>query len=337
VLKFVIRRVLSMVGMLFAISIAVFILFYAAPSDPARLTCGKNCTPATIEANRHALGYDKPIHEQYTDFLTGLVHARDFPDDPELAKTSPQSITHCPAPCFGYSFLQGRLVGSMLMQAFPVTLSIAVGAFVLWIVGGVSIGVLSALRRGGILDRTLVSGALVVYSLPTFFIGLVMLNVVAIKFGLFPAPVYVPFLQDPGGWAAGMLLPWVTLAMVFAALYVRLTRANVLETLSEDYIRTARANGLPERLVVGQHALRAALTPIVTIAGLDLGGILGGAAITEQVFNLNGIGKMGIDAITQLDLPVIVAVVLVAAFVVVLFNFLVDLLYAVLDPRVAVA
>jgi peptide/nickel transport system permease protein len=335
--KFVVRRVLAMVGMLFAISIAVFLLFYAAPSDPARLTCGKNCQPATIEANRHALGYDKPIYEQYGDFLAGLVHERDFPNDPALQKSNPQAITHCSAPCLGYSFLQGRQVGSMLAQAFPVTLSIALGAFVLWIVGGVSIGVLSALRRGGILDRTLVGGALVVYSLPTFFIGLVMLNVVAIKFGLFPEPVYVSFFDSPLDWARGMLLPWVTLAMVYAALYVRLTRANVLETLGEDYIRTARANGLPERVVVGQHGLRAALTPIATIAGLDLGGVLGGAAITEQVFNLNGIGKMGIDAITQLDLPVIVAVVLVAAFVVVLFNFLVDLLYAALDPRVVLA
>lgn len=332
--RYVIKRLFSIVGMLFAISICVFALFYAVPSDPARLTCGKNCSPATIAANRHALGYDKPITTQYIDFLGGLVHERNFPDDPQQEKLAPQTITHCPAICLGYSFEQGQLVSSMIAHAFPITASIGIGAFVLWILAGIGIGVVSALRRGSLLDRFLVSGSLVAYSLPTFFIGLVLLNIVAIKFGLVPTPTYTPFEQNPLAWARGLVLPWITLAMVYAALYVRLTRANMLETMSEDYIRTARAKGVPEWKVVGRHTLRAALTPIVTIAGMDLGGVLAGAAITEQVFNLNGIGKTGIYAIQQLDLPVIVAVVLLSALVIVLFNFFVDLLYAVLDPRV---
>lgn len=332
--QYVLKRLLSIVGMLVLISISVFALFYAVPADPARLTCGKNCTPAIIEANRHALGYDKPIVVQYFDFMKGLVSERDFPDDPVIAKNSPQSITHCPAPCLGYSATQGQLVSTMIKQAFPITASIAVGAFVLWIVGGIGVGVLSALKRGSILERGLVGASLVAYSLPTFFIGLLLLDIVSIKYGLAPPAAYTPFVDDPVAWAKGMILPWITLAMVFAALYVRLTRANMLETLSEDYIRTARAKGVPEWAVIVRHAMRAALTPIVTIAGLDLGGVLAGAAITETVFNLNGIGKSGVYAIQQLDLPVIVAVVLLSAFVIVLFNFLVDLLYAFLDPRV---
>jgi peptide/nickel transport system permease protein len=333
-LQYIVKRLLSIVAMLAVISIAVFLLFYAVPADPARLTCGKNCTPTIIEANRHALGYDKPIITQYLDFAQGLVHERDFPDDPVIAKNNPQSITHCPAPCLGYSVNQSQLVSTMIGQAFPITASIAIGAFVLWIVCGVGIGVISALKRGSLLERALVGGSLIAYSLPTFFIGLILLDIVSIKYGLAPAAQYTSPFIDPVAWFQGMILPWITLAMVFAALYVRLTRANMLETLSEDYIRTARAKGVPEWAVIVRHAMRAALTPIVTIAGLDLGGVLAGAAITETVFNLNGIGKSGVYAIQQLDLPVIVAVVLLSAFVIVLFNFLVDLLYAFLDPRV---
>jgi peptide/nickel transport system permease protein len=333
-LQYIVKRLLSIVAMLVVISIAVFLLFYAVPADPARLTCGKNCTPTIIAANRHALGYDKPITVQYLDFVKGLVRERDFPDDPVLAKNNPQAITHCPAPCLGYSVNQSQLVSTMIGQALPITASIAIGAFVLWIVCGVGIGVISALKRGSLLERGLVAGSLVAYSLPTFFIGLILLDIVSIKYGLAPQAQYTSFFSDPAAWAQGMLLPWITLAMVFAALYVRLTRANMLETLSEDYIRTARAKGVPEWAVIVRHAMRAALTPIVTIAGLDLGGVLAGAAITETVFNLNGIGKIGVYAIQQLDLPVIVAVVLLSAFVIVLFNFLVDLLYAFLDPRV---
>ena len=333
-LEYVIRRTVAIALMLLAISIITFLLFFAIPRDPARLTCGKNCTPALLKINRHVLGYDKPISTQYFDFLKGLVTERNFPDDPQLARTHPQNIVHCSAPCLGYSPSQQTTINNILGKAAPITLSIAIGAFVLWVVVGVALGVLSALRRGKLLDRVLLAISLVGYSFPTFFVGLIILQIVTIKYGLLPQPNYVSPFKDPVGWASGMLGAWITLAAVYAALYIRLTRAKMVETLSEDYIRTARAKGLSRRKVIFKHGLRAALTPIVTIAGLDLASVLGGAAITEVVFNLNGIGKVGIFAIQQLDLPVIVVVVLIAAAAVVIMNFVVDLLYAVIDPRV---
>jgi peptide/nickel transport system permease protein len=334
VLQYVIRRTVAIALMLLAISIVSFLLFFAIPRDPARLTCGKNCTPALLKTNRHVLGYDKPIATQYFDFLKGFVAERKFPDDPQLEKTNPQNIVHCKAPCLGYSPHQGTTINNILGQAAPITLSIALGAFVLWVGVGVSFGVLSALRRGKIVDKVLLGVSLVGYSFPTFFIGLIILQIVTIKYNLLPQPDYVSPFHDPVGWASGMLGAWITLAAVYAALYIRLTRAKMLETMTEDYIRTARAKGLSRGRVIVKHGLRSALTPIVTIAGLDLASVLGGAAVTEVVFNLNGIGKIGVDAIRDLDLPVIVAVVLIAATAVVVLNFAVDLLYAVIDPRV---
>ena len=333
-LEYVIRRTVAIVLMLLAISIITFLLFFAIPRDPARLTCGKNCTPALLKINRHVLGYDKPISTQYFDFLKGMVTERKFPDDPQLERTHPQNIVHCKAPCLGYSPSQQTTINNILGKAAPITLSIAIGAFVLWVVVGVALGVLSALRRGKLLDRVLLAISLIGYSFPTFFVGLIILQIVTIKYGLLPQPGYVSPFKDPVGWASGMLGAWITLASLYAALYIRLTRAKMVETMSEDYIRTARAKGLSRRKVIFKHGLRAALTPIVTIAGLDLASVLGGAAITEVVFNLNGIGKVGIFAIQQLDLPIIVVVVLIAAAAVVIMNFVVDLLYAVIDPRV---
>jgi peptide/nickel transport system permease protein len=332
--QYVLRRTIAIVLMLLAISAVTFLLFFAIPRDPARLTCGKNCTPALLKTNRHVLGYDKPVTTQYFDFLKGLVTERDFPDDPQLEKTSPQNIVHCKAPCLGYSPSNGTTINNMLGSAAPITLSIAVGAFVLWVGIGVGLGVLSALRRGKAIDRIFLAVSLVGYSFPTFFIGLIVLQIVTIKYGLLPQPNYVSPFRDPVGWASGMVGAWITLASGFAALYIRLTRAKMLETMTEDYIRTARAKGLSTTRVVLKHGLRAALTPVVTIAGLDLASVLGGAAITEFVFNLQGIGRIGIFAIQQLDLPVIAVVVLIAAAAVVVMNFVVDLVYAVIDPRV---
>jgi peptide/nickel transport system permease protein len=331
---YIIRRLVAVVAMLFVISIATFLLFYAGPNDPARLTCAKNCTPATVEANRHALGLDKPIAVQYGAFLKGLVSERSFPDDPVQEREAPQTITKCAAPCLGYSFVRQTSVSSIIADALPVTVSLAVGAFVLWMVVGVTSGVIAALRRGTFVDRGIVGVALIGFSLPTFFIGLLLLNFVAIKWQLVPYPNYTPFFENPAQWAVGLILPWITLAAVYAASYVRLTRAYMLETMSEDYIRTARAKGVREGKVVRRHGLRAALTPIVTAAGLDLGGLLGGVIITEAVFNLNGLGRAAVQAVTNVDLPTIVGLVLVAAFFVVIANLIVDVLYGVIDPRV---
>jgi peptide/nickel transport system permease protein len=222
-----------------------------------------------------------------------------------------------------------------LLDRAPVTFSLAIGASILWLVAGVSTGVLSALRRGTIFDRGAMGVALAGVSLPIFFTGLVSLAFFSYTLGwTAPGGQFVPFTENPAEWAYSLLLPWITLSFLFSAQYARLTRAGMLETMHEDYIRTARAKGLRERNVVIQHGLRAALTPIVTIFGLDVGLLLGGAILTEKTFSLNGLGKYAIDGITTQDMPKIMGVTLLAAFFIVFANLIVDLAYAVVDPRV---
>src|SRR5689334_8502054 len=220
------------------------------------------------------------------------------------------------------------------MAALPVTVSLAIGAAVLWLVGGVSIGVLSALRRGSIFDRFSMGIALAGVSLPVFFTGLLALELFSYKWPLFPNVHYVGITTNPVLWARNLMLPWITLAFLYAALYARLTRAGMLETMSEDYIRTARAKGLPERTVIVKHGLRAALTPIITIFGMDLGALLGGAIITEHTFSINGLGQFTMLAIQNEDLPEMLGVTMLTAFFIVIANLVVDILYAVVDPRV---
>jgi peptide/nickel transport system permease protein len=336
-LYYIIRRIIAAFLMLVVISIATFAMFYGGPTDPARLTCGKNCTPASIEANRKFLGLDKPVTAQYAEFVKGLVSERTYPSDPVFAKNNPSLVTHCPAPCLGYSPLQGELVTTMVEQRLPVTLSISLGAFVIWIILGIGLGIVAALKRGHWQDRGIVAVALVFYSFPAFFIALLMYNYLSTQWQILPPPNYVSIFADPGGWFSGLLLPWFSLAALYAAGYVRLTRAYMLETMGEDYLRTARAKGLNERTVIFKHTLRAALTPIVTVAGLDLGGLFAGAAITETVFNFQGLGRAVVTAVSVFDLPVIVALVLVAAFFIVMANLVVDVLYGVIDPRVRLA
>jgi peptide/nickel transport system permease protein len=224
-----------------------------------------------------------------------------------------------------------------MVSALPVTASLAAGAAVLWLVGGVAIGVLSALRRGSIFDRLSMAVALAGVSLPIFFTGLISLELFSYKWPIFPNVTWVPITHNPALWARNLVLPWVTLAFLYAALYARLTRAGMLETMNEDFIRTARAKGLRERTVVVRHGLRAALTPILTIFGMDLGLLLGGAILTESTFSLPGLGQFTILAIQNQDFPEIMGVVLLAAFFIVVANMLVDILYAVVDPRVRTA
>jgi len=331
---YIIRRLISGVVMLLIISMATFLVFFASPIDPASLTCGKSCTPTVIEGNRKLLGFDKPLPVQYANFIKGIAVGRDYPDDPEVKRVSPQNVFTCNAPCLGYSQRQSKSVTDIVSDALPVTASLAFAAFILWIVVGVLLGIIAALNRGRWVDRVIVGTSLVGYSLPSFFIGTLLLVFVSIKWGLWPRPEYVAFAESPGRWAQGLFLPAVTLAAIFAASYVRLTRAYMLETMAEDYIRTARAKGVKEFTVVRRHGLRAALTPIVTAAGLDLGGLLGGAIVSEQVFGFQGLGYNAIQAIQNTDLPVIVAIVVIAATFIVVANLLVDILYGVIDPRV---
>lgn len=324
---YIVRRLVAMVLMLIALSMITFLIFNALPADPARLTCGKACTPQVIEANRVRLGLDKPIYEQYMVFAKGIFAGRTYGEGTTVA-------FECKAPCLGYSFRKGEEVSTLLWERFPVTAQLALGAFVLWILVGVSVGIIAALKRGKWEDRTIMGFALIGYSFPSFFIGLVLVFFVQIKWGLIGFEGYVPFYENPAKWFSGYILPWTALALLYAAFYARLTRNQMLETMGEDYIRTARAKGLRERTVIGKHGLRAGLTPIVTAAGLDLAGLLGGAIITEQIFGLNGIGRLAIASVTDADLPIITGTVLVAASLIIVANLVVDILYAVIDPRV---
>jgi peptide/nickel transport system permease protein len=325
---YIIRRLIAMVLMLVALSIFVFFLFSVLPTNPARLTCGKACTPAVIAANERRLGLDKPVPVQYWNFVKGIFVGRTYGDSDASFK--------CPAPCLGYSFVQNEPVNTLIKSKLPVTIELAVGGFILWMVVGILGGITAALRRGTWTDRGLMAATLVGYSFPSFFIALLLVFFVTVKFG-FPANGYVPLDQDPWLWFQGMVLPWIAIAMLYAAFYTRLTRNQMLETLGEDYIRTARAKGLKERRVIGKHAFRAGLTPIVTSAGLDLAGLLGGAIVIETVFNLDGVGKLSVTSVVTSDLPVITATVLLASVFVIVANLIVDILYAAIDPRVRLA
>lgn len=323
---YIVRRVGIGIGLLVLLSVTVFFLFSILPSDPARLTCGKICTPALLEANRARLGLDKPIVEQYVTFAAGIFAGRVFAPD------SPEPIV-CNAPCLGYSFSRHEQVTSLISRSLPVTIWLAIGAFIIWMVVGILAGIYAALRRGRWQDRVVLGVSMVGYSLPAFFFGLVVIFFVIIKLHLLPFPSYVSPFEDPVRFLQTMILPWMVLAILNAAFYMRLTRNQMLEALGEDFIRTARAKGLPDRVVI-RHALRAGLTPIVTVAGLDLAVLLGGAIITESIFSLPGMGSLTVASVNDSDLPVITGITLVAATFIILANLFVDLLYAVIDPRV---
>jgi len=341
---YVVRRVIGVFFMIIALSFVTFWLFTQAPADPARLTCGKSCTPTIVEANRVRLGLNEPFLVQYTRYMVGIPCGNSYPPaggaftclrlHPELQGVS--GAIYCPPEpvALGYSVRKSECVTPLLLDAFPVTASLAIGGVVLWMLLGVSVGIIAALRRGRWQDRTAMAGALVGYSFPSFFIALLLLYFVVLTWNILPLPQWVPFTEDPVGWFQNMILPWIAIAILNAAFYARLTRNQMLETLGEDYIRTARAKGLPERVVIYKHALRAGLTPIVTAVGIDFAFLLGGAIIIEQVFTLPGLGKLTLDSTLSLDLSIIMATVLLAGFFVILANLIVDLLYAVIDPRV---
>jgi peptide/nickel transport system permease protein len=327
VIRYLARRVLSVVLVLLIVTAATYALFFLLPSDPARLSCGKPCTPGQLDQVRALLGYDRSVPVQYLDFLRGIVAGRTYGNG--------VAAVHCPVPCFGYSFPQGRTVTDLIMERFPVTLSIALGASVLWLLMGVAAGVISALRRGTWVDRLVTVAALGGVSAPTFLVGLLGILIFGFQLNVLPVNGYVPLTQNPAEWAFHLILPWCTLAFVFAAIYARLTRTQMLDVLSEDYIAVARAKGLSRRRIIDHHALRAALPPVVTLFALDLGGLLGGAVITEKVFGMQGLGALLIDAVGSSDLPVVVGCTVVAGFLIVLANLVVDLLHGYLDPRVS--
>jgi peptide/nickel transport system permease protein len=306
-----------MVVLLFLVSALTFIVFYTLPSaDPALLRAGRSPNPQLVEQIRHRLGLDKAWYEQYWLYMKKLVLHFDL----------------------GYSFHNDEPVKATILDRLPATISLTVGAAVIWLVSGILVGTISAIRRGKLIDRLSMGIALVAISAPVFWLGLVALFLFADDVGKFPifpgAGSYVPISEDPGMWFGSLVLPWFVLAASFAAFYARLLRGNLIETMSQDYIRTARAKGLTERRVIFRHGLRSAITPVVTAAGLDIGILLGGAILTEAVFNIPGVGRLVYDSIRDADLPMIQGTVLLGAFFIIMMNLVVDVLYAFLDPRV---
>jgi peptide/nickel transport system permease protein len=334
VFAYIVRRLLWAVVLLFVLSVVTFSIFYLVPrlvgGSPETLASryvGRAATPETVHLTAERLGFFDPVPVQYWNWIKGVFIGAEYDYG--------AGVEHCPAPCLGYSFITHQPVWPELLNRAPVTISLVVGASLIWLIAGVSVGVISALRRGSVFDRAAMGTALAGVSLPIFFTGLIALAFFSYKLRITaPGGQFVPFNENPALWAYSLLLPWITLAFLFSAQYARLTRAGMLETMGEDYIRTARAKGLQERTVILKHALRGALTPVLTIFGLDVGLLLGGAVLTEKTFSLNGLGKYGYDAIVQGDLPKILGVTLVAGFFVIIANLIVDLLYGVIDPRV---
>jgi peptide/nickel transport system permease protein len=304
--------------LLFVISFVVFIVFVILPSaDPALLRAGRNPDPDLVKVIREQLGTDKPFPVQYWLYMKDLVFHGSL----------------------GYSYQNNVDVREEIFDRMPATISLAIGAGILWLISGVLIGIISAIRKGSVSDRLAMGLALVGISAPVYWLGLVTIYLFSEDIGalwpVFQGPgTYVPFSDDPAQWFKSLLLPWMVLATAFAAVYARFMRSNLLEVMGEDYIRTARSKGLKERTVVFNHGVRAAITPIVTIFGLDLGILLGGAILTETVFNIPGIGRTAFDAIGKSDLPIVQGTVLVGALAIVLANLIVDVLYAFIDPRV---
>ncbi|CAB4341636.1 unannotated protein [freshwater metagenome] len=325
--RYLVRRVIGGGLVLIIVSMVVFGLFYVLPADPARLACGKACTPELIAEIRHTLELDQPLTIQYGRFAEGILVGRTY------LKGSTAQL-NCPAPCLGYSYDTDELVTNLLKDRAPATLSIALGASILFLLVGLASGIISALRRGKWIDKFSQGVALTGASLQIYFVALILQFIFVDKLQWLHTPGYVSPFTSVSQWVTGMALPWLTLAFLLSAIYARLTRAGMLEVMSEDYIRTARAKGLTLRRINFKHVLRSAITPIVTVFGLDLGQLLGGAVITEYVFNIPGLGRLATEAVSNVDLPVIVGTVMLAAVFIVIANIVVDLLYMVLDPKV---
>jgi len=323
VIRYIIRRLLWAVVLFLAVTVVTYIIFFIIPADPARAVAGRNPTPAMIQNARHYLGIDKPVYIQYLRFLKRLVVEQNL----------------------GRSFMNRESVNSEVTKAAPVTASLVFGGAVAWMLIALPIGILSALRPRSLLDRASMTFVLIGISAHPIWIGLIFIYFFSYKWGLTPIGGYCDVINpsagaDCGGpvqWAYHMILPWITFAILFAALYVRMIRANVLETLNEDYVRTARAKGAPESRVIRVHVLRNALLPVVTMLGMDIGLALGGAIFTESVYGLPGLGRTAVQSLTSLDLPTVEGIVVFATVAIIVFNLIVDLLYAWIDPRIRLA
>ncbi len=325
---YIVRRVISGLLVLLVVSIATFALFFYGPADPALAYCPETrCTPQRLENIRTSLGLDRPVVEQYSEYMAGIFVGNDF-------KAGAISIK-CDAPCLGVSFKLRENVTDYLLSRFPATLSIALGGSVIFLLVGVSSGIFAARRRGTAADKGIVGVSLVINAMPYYLLALLAYLMLISKWGIFPESGYHgPFDEGPVAWVKGMLLAWLVLGISSSTQYARFSRGSMIDSMNEDYVRTARAKGLSERRVTLKHALRAAMVPVVTIFGLEFAYLLAGTIFTERIFDIQGIGMTALSAIGTKDLPLVSATVLLAAAFIVIANILVDILYSIIDPRV---
>lgn len=307
---------------LLLISAFTFFMYYAIPQDPATLACGKNCTPDALAIIHKNLGLDDPIPVQYWKFLSGIFVGRDF------------AVGHCPAPCFGVSFRDQQMVWSTIMDRFPLTLSLTIGGLIVFLIVGLGTGMIAARYRGTWLDKVFSSISLVLSSFQIYFLGPIVLGIFVYSTGWLDKPKYVPFSENPAQWFMGLLIPWVVMSVIFTANYTRMARSTMIEQLQEEHVRAARAKGMTGRYVFFRYAWRGSLIPILTILGMDLSALLGGAVVTEFTFGLAGIGRLAVESVVGKDLPKLMGVMLFSAAFILLLNVIVDALYAVIDPRV---
>ncbi|WP_345461490.1 ABC transporter permease [Nocardioides marinquilinus] len=327
-----VRRLLSSFIVILLASFAVFAIFYLGPSDPARPVCegaGGRCTQEKLERIQENMGLDKPVLKAYGEFMGGVVTGRDV----VVGSTSYE----CDAPCLGITFATKQEVTKELGKRLVPTILIAIGGSIVYLTIGVLIGLLAAARRGTAADRIMVSGTLIISSIPYYLVCLMAWIFLTVRTNAFPDTGYFPITDNPLKTFGGLLLPWLVLGIATAPAYARYTRGQMVETLGDDYIRTAKAKGLTGRKVLLKHGLRAAIVPIVTIFGLDFGALLAGTIFTEFIFEIDGMGFWGLRAIqAPQDLPIITATVMVGALFIVVSNLLVDIAYGFLDPRVRI-
>ncbi|MGN6753477.1 MAG: ABC transporter permease [Intrasporangium sp.] len=324
-LTYILRRLGLAFTVLLATLVSAFLLFFVGGGDPAQVMCPEQrCTPARLAQIRQSLGLDRPLAVQFSEYFSGLFVGRDIPYAGETI--------HCSAPCFGVSFLTRRPVSEEIFSRFPATVLLTAGVVVIMAVVGVLIGVLASTVRGTALDRILIGGSQVFGAIPYYVMALIFALYTTRFHSIFPQATSMS-----GGvlqFLPGLIAPWIILGLVSATGYTRYTRNSMLDSLSMDYVRTARSKGISERKVVGKHALRAALSPVVTILGLDIAALLSGTLVTERIFEIDGIGKLALDALFRSDLPIILGTVLMTAVIVVTMNLIVDVAYSFVDPRV---
>ncbi len=328
---YIARRLVSVFLVIVLTTMVVFALFFLGPTDAASVLCNKQgrCTPQRQADIAHTLGLDDSVFHQYALFAEGLVAGRTV--------SYGDANYSCSAPCLGISFSTREEVTKILVSRFPATLSIALGGGAIYLLVGVILGVIAARFRGSVLDRSLVSASLLVSAVPYYIVALLVYLQVYTSMGWFQSLGYNPFLKNPITWATGLMLPWLVLGLTGCTSYARYSRGSMVETLQEDYIRTATSKGVAASRVIFKHALRAAIVPIVTIFGLDFAYLLSGTIFTEQIFGIEGIGRKALSSIFQFDFPVIEGTVLFGAVVIVVANLIVDILYSVIDPRVRLA